>query len=738
MRTIRQLLRFVLILFATQLPALIHGAETACCPFRENDPASYVRGVSVIDGSFTAAETDLVITAPDLLILTRFYSSKDELDDTNFGGWRVFPECLLIVGQHPDGTQYAFTGERSGAILTYCGQGKDALKIDILKNGAGMANTYAGEMNGQTNHQNNRLECKGTTCELILGDGTKRIYRQIVQMPDDNFFGKIPSVLTSKISNLKYFQLISEKFPSGNVLLFNYADGHLFLLEMKDSAEKKLHASIQFDYEFTGDQCLIKATTSDERTLEYHFKKVQLATHSYFILKSISGSHGIPVSYEYEIKNGIYVLTKKNLLEGRAFFVEYDDIGRVKNLKEPIAGPDDSEIVQRFIYGDKFTDCFNAKNLKTRYIYDVQQRITSIEQYDKRNQLYRIDRKYWGKSQRDSGILQSVAVADGKGRVISRRAFKYDDFGNVEKEWIYGNLTGEKEVFLDLDEQGKLLNGDQVERHVKTYEYSQDGLNLLSAIGDCKGGRILFNYKSGTNLLIKKIIESSEGEILKRYFYSYNQDGVCDNMIEDDGSEKSPTDLIGVTERHITAIQPKKDLPGVGLPLVVEEKAINVKTGNEVLVRKLVHSYFPQGRLQSTKIYDDQNVFGYSTSKTYTRLGQIETETDPEGLQTIYQYDGVGNQILITIPHQEKMIERKFDVRNRCFQIIESAGGLRAIEQYQFDGLGRKISSTDRFGQITQFQYDEFGGLEKITYPSVLDEQQQPITPSFFYSYLVE
>ena len=56
---------------------------------------------------------------------------------------------------------------------------KDPLKIDILNQAVGMVNTYAEEIGGQTNHQNNQLHCKGDICELTLGDGTKRIYNRV-------------------------------------------------------------------------------------------------------------------------------------------------------------------------------------------------------------------------------------------------------------------------------------------------------------------------------------------------------------------------------------------------------------------------------------------------------------------------------------------------------------------------------------------------------------------------------
>jgi RHS repeat-associated protein len=709
-----------------------HAIERRCIGFRESDPSSYVKGVSVIQGNFTAAEIDLVIAGPDPLVLTRFYNSEET--SANFGeGWQIFPQTFLMFAQDSDGYQYSLVGASSGGIFTYSGDKGGPLKIDLVKDGAGLVNTHAENINGQTNHLNNRLHCKGDTCELVLGDGTRRLYRQTEEISYDFFGREISSVMRSKIRNPKYFQLISEQLPSGNVLLFSYENGCLSLVEIKNSSQTKLHASIRFSYEHKDDQSRIKATSSDERVLEYTFQHIKLQNHTVSLLKNVKGSHCIPISYDYEMHNGRYLLKRKNLPEGRFFNLEWDDL-RVQCLKEPPTSSEESEIIWNFSYEEGFTDAYNAQGLKTKYRYDARQQLVAIEYYDKRRELYRIDRKYWGESD-DAGVLKAMTVGDGAGHVHFLRMLQYDNQGNIEKEWLYGNLTGQKEVSLIVDEKGKLLNENQAESHLKRFKYSNNGLNLLTAIGDCKGNQVQLKYKKDTNRLLKKIIKSKTDEILKRTFYSYNQDGVCSQIIEDDGCEEDFEELQNVTAGHITVIHSKETAPGVGLPERVEENAYDLKTNKHILIRKFIHSYFPQGQLQCTDVYDAMNTYVYTTVKTYTALGQVATETDPEGRKILYDYDGVGNLILITIPHQKKTIEKKYDLRNQMFQSIEKADGLLAIEHYKYDNLGRKISSQDRFGQLTQFEYDEFNRQILVTYPAIRDEHKQPIQPVISYTH---
>ncbi len=729
-----QWLRLYIIFGLFPLPLFCHAIERSRVGFRVSDPASYVQGVSTAQGDFTAAEIDLSIAGPDPLVLTRFYNSGEE--GPNFGeGWQIFPQTVLILGQDGDRQPFSIAGDSSGGFFVYRGKSGEPLKIDPLRDGIGMGNTYAKEINGQTNRLNNRLYWKGDTCELVLGDGTRRLYRETKE-PSCDFLGrKIAAIPRSNIINPQYYQLLSEKLPSGNICLFSYENGRLSRVETKDSNQTKLHASICFTYDFQDNQCVITAKTHDDRILEYSFQHIKLENRSVSLLKSVKGSHCLPMSYEYEIRKGHCYLKRKNLPEERFFELEYDDLGRVKLLKEPSTASDESEITCRFSYENGFTDVHNANEIKTRYLYSARGYLAAIQYYDEKNDLYRIDRKYWGESELDCGLLKAMTVADGKGLVQSLRTFQYDHQGNIEQEWIYGNLTGQSPVSLIVGEKGELLNKTNVEGHLKKFKYSNDSFNLLKEMGDCKGVQVQFRHKKGTNWLISKIVKSNEDEILRRTFYSYNQDGVCSQIVEDDGSDEDPKQLQGVTERHITVIQPKENAPGVGLPMVMEEKVFDTKKMREILVRKLVHSYFPQGQISHTDVYDDIGTHIYTTNKTYTILGQLATETDPMGRKTFYEYDGIGNLVLMTVPHQNRTVVKKYDLRNRVFQIIEKSGDLQAIERYCYDSLGRKISSEDRFGQLTQFTYDAFGRLIKMICPTVFNEQEQSIQPEFSYTH---
>ncbi len=725
------------------LPAL--SAHQAQLVATESDPDAFVQNsVNVINGDYCEAATDLVITGPDALVLQRFYSTKDAITAVQAGNWRILPQRFLVIGKDPSGKSCsvgkdrfewtaAFAGERSGGILPYSGWRnsngitKDPLKIDVLSDAVGMVNTYARDINGQTNHQSNLLHCKGETCELVLGDGTKRIYQKVQCLPSLLLGEELTPLMASQMLEPDYFLLSQEILPSGNRLFFSYdAEMHLISVEVKNKALTKTFSWIRLDYVFHKTGCQVHIATSDVRKLVYHFT----LDNGMYQLIQVEGSHCLPVSYEYN-----KALIKKMLPEGRFVEVDYKD-GKVKALKGPNSDSGKAEIVHSFTYGDGYTDVFNARGVKIRYVYDKRFQLTAIERYDDQNGLYRIEQKFWGKLKSEAGLLLAKTIGDGGGQIHSYRSFEYDKAGNVIKEKLYGNLTGKKEVLLQISSDGKLLNPDAEECNAKTFGYSADGFNLLTKIGDCKGNQTIYVYRPGTNFLIKKLI-SDKGGIKKRTFQAYNEDGVCIKIIEDDGGNEQESKLYGwgLTERHIKEINPKDSLPGVGLPESIEEKAVDLKKGQEVLIKKTINTYDSQSNLLSCVTYDANGVYAFTERRAYSSVGQVVTQVDAVGREMRFDYDGIGNQISTSIPQDGRLITTTFNFHNQPIEIKEITAEGQFTVDNTYDAFDRKICSTDRFGNSTYYEYDAFNRLTKVIHPKVLDQNNQLSCPTFSYTY---
>lgn len=735
-------LQLLLLLIASFCSLEIRAADTFSLPLlgsTASDPDTIIeRCVNVINGDFCETVTDLIVSGPDPLILQRFHHATNYVTGSGYGGWRLLPQTLLVMGKDPKGKAckvrgeqfewtYVFGGERSGAILTYSGwkrmdgTTKDPLKINP-QDAIGLVNTYVEEISGQTNPLNNRLYCKGDFCILTLGDGTIRIYEKTT-CPNAQFFNQNSAQsLATNLSSPSFYHLIRETLPSGNHILYTYdAQGELIGIEIQNSV-KKIHSSVHFRYNSN----TLTLETSDHRTLSYTFEIQGDLT----LLKNVSGSHCISCTYDYQ--NGD--LIRKRLPEGRFLEITYDSHGRVSTLKKPHPETGKPFTAAQFQYGKGYTDVINALGIKTRYFYDEREELTAVVYFDQVGKIQRTDRKYYGQTKKDLTRLIARTIEDGEGNVFSYRTFTYDDAGNVLEEKLYGNLTGKQDPHLLVDQNGTLLNPEESECHTKTFTYSKDSFNLLTSLGDCKGNQTTYHYKEGTNLLIKKLIRD-QYRIRNREYRFYNEDGICIKIIEDDGSSENPEILWDIKERRLTYITPKLEAPGIGLPEIIETKALDLKTKQELLMQKLVNIHSLKGELLSCTTYGSDGQSHYTVSRTYNSISQVLTETDPEGKIIAYTHNACGERTETLIAHENKRIACTYDKLGRLTSTKTYAGNLTTEEHFTYDLLGRKTSEKDRFGHQTEYTYDSFGHLIQVTYPQVVDEYSQPVRPTFLYTY---
>lgn len=708
----------------------------------ESDPDAFVQEcVNVINGDYCESGTDLVIEGPDPLILQRFYSSKNYLTGKESGGWRFLTQRFLIVGQ--DFTKetskignetctkfYAFTGERTGGIFAYsgwknrAGEFKEPFKIDSEKDAIGSVNTYAKEINGKLDHQNNVLKYAANTCELIVGDGTRRIYKKVSKLPSLFMGEELTRTIAEQVLNAEFFILIEERLPSGNRIFYSYnSDRRLIAVELKNKEKTKVLSWINLKYEIEKKNAVVNVSTSDEKTLTYKFDN----KNDIYQLVDVKGSHLKHINYRYE-KNSL----KKSIKNGLFLLVEYQD-GKVHCLKTPHHMNGEATISRQFEYGLNYTDVYNNQKVKVRFNYDARFQLTAIEYYDENEQLYRNDRKFWGATGKNRGRILAKTIADGTGKIHSYRSFIYDDAGNVKEEKLYGKLTGKNEVSLQVNPDGILLAGENQECSIKVHSYTSDGFNMPATMGDCKGNQIQYFYKPSCNLLDHKFIYSKG--IVKRTYYYYNEDGVCFKMIEDDGNKPEDSNLSGVTERHITNIFPKELLLGIGFLESIETKTLDINQNCEILIKKNVNKYDKQGHLLSCETYGSDNKYAYTEAIDYNSLGQKTVITDAAGRIQSYTYDKGGNQKTISTSHTNNLITTDYNYHNLPIKVVtETPEDCHGI-QFAYDNLGRKTSSTDRYGNLTYFEYDAFDRLKKVVHPETLDENNQLITPTFEYFY---
>lgn len=696
---------------------------------REGHPSSIVDGVSTITGDYSELEVDLVVPGPDTLNLSRLYSSGDHPASNNFGGWRFLSKCLLSVEKDPKGKTYSTSegkfdrtyvrvGTDEGSILTYVGwqntsngNSRSLFKLDVDDRVFSMANNARGNPHSWTNQKNNELyyQADGDTFEQSLCNLGKRVY---FKHPSKNFYC-----------------LEKEILPSGNKIFYEYDEqARPTFIKLVNSREEKVLAWIKIQY-----GQITRVETSDKKAIEYQFE--QDGSNRPLLTKVVS-SHKPSVEYQYNQAEKHPLLIRKLLPGGRSTEIEYltdsDGKNRVHTFTKPVL---DGLIARtEFTYeferdGSGYTQVHGPSGEKSVHRYNEDFQLTSIEEY-LNGSLYRTQRNLWGYKRDACNLLQS-SIEDGFGNVYFAKTYAYDDQGNVLHEKEYGNLTGAHPEPL-------MMNGDGTvdecqEAHGKSYSYSQvDDVDVVNQT-DMKGSGIRYCYKKGTNLLLKKYILQKDKR-KKRWFYDYNEDGALTQILIDDGDESTPKDTYYLKKRLITKITPKAELPSVGAPEIIEEKYLNIKGKQEVLIKRTVNHFDVQGNIVLQEIHDANEEHRYSLKKSYEN-GLLIMETDPLGNETHYTYDEVHNLIQETSTATGSSTRYGYDLENRLIYTAEEAAGHTFETSVSYNASGYKTSETDRFGNVTRFSVDELGRTKTITYPEIGAESHGSIAPTYSYEH---
>lgn len=410
---------------------------------------------------------------------------------------------------------------------------------------------------------------------------------------------------------------------------------------------------------------------------------------------SINGVHLITGKnlhpHQTTISNEFY-LPGKNLVGDKEVVLPPGDsrIGRVREQKVlSDEEPKNLHTVARFFYYPGYTEVIDGLDHKTVYHFSDKELITAVEQYDTSG-LYRTERFFWDKGSSEPRLISQV-LEEANGQIWSVNQFEYNAKGQLIRETIAGNLSGSGAANTEIDETGRIKSG---EKYSVEYIYSAEG-QLLSRHED--NGKVSeFGYDPSTKQCISKIIRSSS-QIHSRYFYYYDKKGFLHKTIFDDGQSSKATDLTGVTGRQIIEAEPSHEPATLGQPLSTETRYLDLKTGNENLLERVTYSYSSKGQLLSEEYYDTEGVLSYSIQKQYDEKGNLIKAVDSRG---------------------EKARKNDDD-----------------SSKYKYNFHLQQIALIDKYGNQTDFIYDDLGRLSKTICPAVLNEQEAPYRPSVDQTY---
>lgn len=692
-------------------------------------PSSIIGGaVNVITGNFVEGCCDLNMSGANSLSIQRHFNSGSREKGGLCHGWDLnFPSNIVIWKQ--GNKNYASVRDRGAQLRFNANTSKEKMKVSkhLLK--YGVTNCSGGVLSSQNNIKNKRLYYREEArhCELWSESGEILLYKRTSNR-DDGVKYAISDIL----------------LPNGCSLSYEYSKRDQISQVTAKGAQGDVLGCIKWDFSkgVSGHRHL-SLESSDGRKNLYDFapKRGLGKGDVRYCLKSVTRDHAPDITYSYykPANNLVERLKKKMLPDNRYLEIRYYEkganqvgeeeidlkkndarIGRVSALYSPVGSDGSSVMTHKLKYflnrrrqsskpiGGR-TEVTDALGHCKVYHFSDEQRLTDIDHLLDSGELYRQEKMVWGEHGEEKTFLLARGVTDKHHHVVARTNYSYNKQGNVLEEALLGNLTGQPR------KQGNTLLA--FDKFTKTYTYTGSGL-LASETEGRK--RTVFKYVKGRDLIGLKLIYG-DGQICERYQYVYDDNSVLIEESVDDGISIDFNCLEGVSERRIKKVHPTKENP-IGLPEIIEEKYLNLATGQEELLQRIENYYSLEGQLLQQKVYDKDQHYQYCKEWGYDAHGNVTLEIDSLGQTTEYQYDKNNNCTFKQTPNQEYYTRYKYDFANRLIQKKDVYKNRLILKNsYAYDQMGNKISSTDEFGNTTKHIYDEFGRLVEKIYPETIN-----------------
>lgn len=706
----------------------------------DGTPSAVIAGcVNVITGDYFECEDDLSTPGPVPITISRYFSSgskeKGELLDfwdLNLGG--------RVKTARTKNHRYATVTDKGVHIPFKSRKSSSVMHINSKVLQAGVTNISSPYLSGK-NHIKNKI---------LKLDLTNDDIKYLLCKPGGE-------TLEFALENESQKYLLAQaRQANGCSLKYGYAREKVSTIGAYDTGGTLLNEVKVAREKVQGNKKVTSVQSNDGRSVTYQISKMSSQhrnKHGHrWCLTEVVRSYGPKTTYHYE-SLGYHrreKLVKKELPETRYLTIQYlkkgenhvgdhiidatgSLVGKVCGLYAPVGHDAEPVLTHCFSYPSKRgkVNVYDAYGTRKLYVWTKENRLRVVEDFSKEGKFYRREELVWGQDGTyDYTFLKARLLKKNNRNILLAKTYVYDKKGNILKECIAGNLSGECLIAPEVNLEGNLIDNG-CEKYVKSYTYTND--NLVHTEYD---GRqtVTYSYYPGTDLIRMKTLANPAG-IFQRYFYAYDNTGALVLEIIDDGTSENIDSLKDVTERHIKRIQITQTQPK-GLPQVISDYYLDMKTGQELMLKRTVHGYSPEGRLIFEHVYDSNNHFAYAKTWKYDGMGNVLEETDATGSKTVYRYDSNGNRIFKQTPNSSLSTHYLYDFANRLIKEEEAyTDGNRLIKTYTYDLKGRRTAATDIYGNTTQFIYDEYDRLIARVLPPVPDATGRLHTPQEQFSY---
>ncbi|MBS0637825.1 MAG: RHS repeat-associated core domain-containing protein, partial [Verrucomicrobia bacterium] len=312
------------------------------------------------------------------------------------------------------------------------------------------------------------------------------------------------------------------------------------------------------------------------------------------------------------------------------------------------------------------------------------------------------------------------------------RKFNYDGHGNILKNIVVARITKNEGNIQFNDDLSYTYSCDRLET---TYTYSDDGFNLKESECDPNGNYTYYEYLPGTNLITAKFI-CDKTSICKREFFTYDENGLVNEHIFDDGTSRDKNLLDGVTERHKREFTYRLEMPHFGEVLETNEYYYDSSKAAYVWCKRENNHFDSHGRIVKKSLTDCKGgtvEYAYE----YDDKDRLIKSTDPLGNTETLSYDPITARLISKKSTRDDVSwHYTYDSMGHIVKETERhKNGLELTTEYEYDYLGRKIAVKDAQNNVTRYRYDALDRLTEINYPDMYDHTDNKIAPKKTYTY---
>lgn len=708
--------------------------------------------VNAITGEFFQASNDLQIAGTEQLLLERYLGEKLQFSydehSWEYFGFNIASKLYLSAnpairdgnGALIDFQQVQKHGDRTEYHLNH-----DHVKFGVTN--------FSGELLGRKNHlrfAKTFINKSKTHACLELPNGTQRVYEKV-----------------KLVKGSEQLLPTRENRPSGAYVEYGYvADYGISSVKLKARNGEVLN-SIRFEYprkKELKNNPYFDAIGSNGQKVRYHL--LQEKKNVLFNITKVEKSHAPNehIKVKYNDNTGcnelvrvkypdcrfreahLYHYGKQDTRDGQLKIVKNGNndkngemfVGRVHKLRAPVGTDAFAVTTHEFIYntplfldrdtntlysGRGSTSVFDAHSHKTCYHWNDSYQLDKIEKFTG-TKPYSLHHTEYFRYDKAGQLTQRYFDKTNEG-VLFCRQFIYDQYGDVVEDQLWGNLTGKK-----LQQTVHMSNGvpeaNGVDVYTKRFRYTTDRFHNVCYETD---GVVEthYEYEPGTDTLTAKFC-GPVGQIEAREFYQYNARGELICTFCDDGSTRDVNNLQGVYCRKIE----RRELTN-GLPTLIDEKFLDLTTGQELLHSRKLIRYSPTGKPLEEEFYDANCAHLYTLHKEYDAHDNVIFATDQMGIITTFAYDKNDNMIC-----QEREGVRKintYDFSNRLIKEEVVGDGALHCQTSRYDTLSQKTSSIDAWGNQTLYTYDDFGRPTQEVAPAYLGPDGSVIIPTISRTY---